>query len=94
MSQKGKNDPQQVFERALAVKRAHEAELLAKPNVVGVGVGFRQRRGVTTGQVALVVMVRVKVPASDLAPEDRIPREIEAVPVDVLAVGEIQAHGL
>lgn len=81
-----------AFERAKAVKAAHEAELLAKANVVGVGVGLRQRRGSHTDDVAVVVLVRHKVPRSTLAPEDVIPSEINGMPVDVQEVGEIVAQ--
>ena len=83
---------QTEFERAQAVKRAYESELMSKANVVGVGVGLHQRGGVRGDTVALVVMVRRKVPRSQLAPQDVIPREIEGVPVDVQEVGEIRAQ--
>ena len=73
------------------VKRAHQAELMAKANVVGVGVGFRQVGGQRTETVALVVMVSRKLPTAQLAPQDVLPREIEGVPVDVQEVGEIKA---
>lgn len=73
--------------RVRAVKAAYEKELLRKPNVVGVGIGFRQREGKLTDELAIVVSVTHKVPLEDLAPEDRIPGEIEGVPVDVQAIG-------
>ncbi len=87
------NDEQRrsAFERARSVKDAHESELMAKANVVGVGVGLRQRGGAHTDDVALVVLVREKVPRSALAPEDIIPSEINGMPVDVQEVGEISA---
>lgn len=85
-------DREAAYERVRAVKRAHEDELMAKANVVGVGIGLRQQGGVRTGEVALVVMVTHKVPASQLDPEDVIPAEVEGVPVDVQAVGEIRAQ--
>ena len=50
----------------MKVKRAHEKALLAKANVVGVGVGYRMTQGQRTDTIALVVMVRHKVPASRL----------------------------
>jgi tartrate dehydratase alpha subunit/fumarate hydratase class I-like protein len=81
----------QAFQRAQAVKRAHEEELLQKPNVVGVGVGLRQLGGEITDTVAVVVMVRRKHPRAKLVTEDLIPVEIEGVPVDVQEIGEIQA---
>ncbi len=80
-------------QRADAVRRAHQDELLVKANVVGVGVGLRQRAGSPTNEVALVVLVRRKVPAHQLAPEDRIPRAIDGVPVDVQEVGDVRAWG-
>jgi len=76
----------------MRVKRAHEKALLAKANVVGVGVGYRVARGQRTETIALVVMVRRKVPASRLHPEDVIPAELEGVPVDVQEVGVISAQ--
>ncbi|MEW6567158.1 MAG: hypothetical protein AB1449_03145 [Chloroflexota bacterium] len=85
--------PEEAQRRVETVRRAFQAELLAKPNVVGVGVGLRQRGGRTTGEVALVVLVRRKVPRHLLAPEECIPAEIEGVPVDVQEVGEIRAQG-
>lgn len=79
--------------RAVRVKQQHEPALLAKANVLGVGVGLRQRAGASEAEVAVVVLVRRKVPVAQLAPEDRIPREIEGVPVDVQEVGDVRADG-
>lgn len=84
---------QDAYQQAQAVKRAHEAALMSKANVVGVGVGLRQQGGTYTDEVAVVVMVRRKVPHDQLAPADVIPAEIEGVPVDVQEVGEIRAQG-
>jgi len=83
---------QTAFEQAKAVKQAHEQELLAKPNVVGVGVGLRQQQGKFTDDVAIVVMVSQKKPSPQLKQEDVIPAEIDGVPVDVQEVGEFQAQ--
>jgi len=78
--------------RVEAVKRAYEDELLARANVVGVGIGLRRTGGAQINQVALVVLVSRKLPRSRLALDDVIPSEIEGVPVDVQEVGEIQAQ--
>lgn len=79
-------------QRASAVKRQYQGELLAKANVVGVGVGFRTRGGERTDEVALVVMVTQKLPRSQLAPEDVLPRQIDGIRVDVQEVGQIIAQ--
>jgi len=79
------------LEQVRAIKAAYETELMRKANVVGVGIGLRQRGGKPTGEPAIVVSVTRKVPVSDLAPGDVIPRELEGIPVDVQAVGELRA---
>ena len=77
--------------RIQAVKNKYEKRLLRKKNVVGVGVGLRQRAGELTDEVVLTVMVRQKQPATNLRPRDRIPAELDGVPVDVQEVGTIKA---
>lgn len=79
-------------QRASLVKRQYQGELMAKANVVGVGVGFRTRGGERTDEVALVVMVTQKLPRSQLKPEDVLPRQIEGIRVDVQEVGPIIAQ--
>lgn len=63
-----------------AVQARHERELLRYPNVVGVA----------TGESGLLVLVSRKVPEQELAPDERLPREIEGVPVDVVETGPIE----
>jgi hypothetical protein len=90
---KEERERNQAIKRASELKALVEDELLQKPNVVGVGVGLRQKGGAYTDEIALVVMVRKKVPTIELEPEDRIPEAIEDVPIDVLEVGELFAEG-
>ncbi len=82
----------QIIQRAQDVKRRHEAELLRKPNVVAVGVGFRTRGGQPTNEVAIVVSVKVKVPAAQLKRGDLLPTSIDGVPIDVVETGVIRAR--
>jgi hypothetical protein len=85
-------DHDSAFQRASELKAQYGQDLLKKANVVGVGVGLRQKDGESTDEVALIVMVRKKVPLVELAPEDRIPSEINDIPVDVLEVGLLLAE--
>lgn len=78
--------------RAQTVKRTHGDELLGKANVVGVGVGYIRRGGLRTDEVGLVVLVKHKRPANELAEDDLVPTQIDGVPVDVQEVGEIVAQ--
>ncbi len=79
--------------RLRRVKQAHEEQLLKKPNVVGVGIGLRQRGGEPTDEPVIVVSVTHKVPSSMLDPDDVIPQELEGVRVDVQPIGEPRALG-
>jgi hypothetical protein len=77
--------------RLYAIKAIYEPDLLRKANVVGVGIGLRQRGGKQTAEPVIVVSVTRKVPLSQLDASDVIPRELEGVPVDVQAVGKLRA---
>lgn len=76
------------------IKRAKEASketLLAMANVVGVGVGYEIQRGQETGDLAIVVMVRKKLPLPALSPSDVLPQSMVGVKIDVIEVGELRA---
>jgi hypothetical protein len=63
------------------VKRRHEAELLALPGVVSVGIGED-----ASGSPVLVVGVR----SAEASP--RLPRELEGYPVTERVVGRVRAR--
>jgi hypothetical protein len=79
------------MERIRTVKEKHGAKIMAKKNVVGLGVGYKETKGVKTDRMALVVMVRKKVSIEELKKGDVIPAEVEGVITDVIEVGEIVA---
>jgi len=78
--------------RVAQAKTAHQAALLAKPNVVGVGTGYRTVGKRLTDQICLVTLVRRKVPLAGLDPQARVPAEVGGVPTDVLEVGDLRIH--
>jgi hypothetical protein len=77
--------------RIRAVKAKYEQMLLQKKNVVGVGIGLRERNGQLTDQMVLTVMVRKKRPRFLLRADDLIPSELDGVPIDVKQVGTLKA---
>jgi hypothetical protein len=79
------------FERVRKVRKKFETELLNLDNVVGVGIGLRQKGGVYTGEVALIVMVKKKMNIDEVTPDNLIPAALDGVTVDVQEVGEIHA---
>jgi hypothetical protein len=63
-------------ERMAAAERAYESaceDLFALPNVVGAGVGYRERGGEETDKIVVQVLVERKVPADELSAEELIP---------------------
>jgi hypothetical protein len=78
--------------QAVQAKRVHLPLLLARPNVVGVGVGLRQRAKRLQDEVCVVALVRRKQPPTALAPEAILPAAVDGVPTDVLEVGDLRAQ--
>jgi len=72
-------------------KGRHAGELLKKANVVGVAIGYKEKGGQRTEIPSLVIMVRKKLPVSELRRQDVVPSEIDRIGTDVKAVGEIRA---
>jgi hypothetical protein len=78
--------------KATLVQNKYTDELMRKKHVMGVAVGLGQKGGATTGKVCLVVMVDKKVPPETLDAKDRIPAELDGVPVDVQEIGVPRAY--
>ncbi len=77
--------------KAANVQALYGDKLLQLPHVVGVGIGYMKVGGQTTTQIALVVMVDQKVELEQLQPDQRIPKELEGVPITVQEVGTFTA---
>jgi hypothetical protein len=73
------------------VKERHKEEILSRPNVVGVGAGYKKTGTVTTDQIVVVALVKEKLPLSALAEHEVIPANVDGVITDVIEVGELRA---
>jgi hypothetical protein len=80
----------QEFE-AKQAKEAHKAEIMAKPNVVGVGVGYKERGDGQTRELSVVTLVERKIAKDGLDPGALVPRQVNGVPTAVIEVGELRA---
>ena len=78
------------IEEARIAKSKFQAEILARPNVVGLGLGYRVQGSRVTDELSVVVMVRTKLPPVSLLPEEMIPHELAGVRTDVIEVGELR----
>ena len=68
--------------------------LMALPQVIGVGQGFKEIGGVTTAQKAILVLVKRKVPLEQLQKHELVPKILNGKVTDVIEVGEIEAYSL
>ena len=75
-----------------SAKESHKAEILSKPNVVGVGMGYKEVHGRVTDELVIKTLVRQKVPLAGLPAQAVIPQQVDGIPTDVVAVGEIKAQ--
>jgi hypothetical protein len=80
------------IEQAVQAKQQKTNEFLAKRNVVGVGVGFKNRLGEADGEESVVVLVQSKKPLDALREEDIIPDEVDGVKTDVVEIGVLRAQ--
>lgn len=71
------------------VKEKHQAELLKKKGVLGVGVGHKIVEGKDTGRDAIVVVVEKKLPETVLLTEEKVPSRIDGIETDVIDAGGI-----
>ena len=62
-------------------------------NVVGIASGVKWSDGKPTGKPAIIVLVVQKLEEDLLDPADVIPKDVEGVPTDVLAIGYPYAGG-
>ncbi len=78
-------------EQLRRVKEMHKEAILAKPNVVGIGLGYKVRGKHKTHELSVVALVRQKIPKAGLAPEALVPAQLDQVPTDVIEVGDLRA---
>lgn len=76
---------------ALKVKDEYVSELFSRRNVVACGVGFKEREGRITDEPCVIVSVIKKLPKTQLATEDIVPKKLNEVQTDVVEVGVVRA---
>lgn len=74
-------------EDVLKIKEQHKDKILAKPNVVGVGTGYKKAAGKDTTELCVIALVSRKKPLAALSAEDLIPGELDGVVTDVVEIG-------
>lgn len=70
----------------------HKQFLLGLENVVGVGVGYKEKRSSATTEQSVVVCVKRKIKEVELPKGQQIPKRLGRIATDVVEVGEINAY--
>jgi hypothetical protein len=78
----------------ISAKSSIEADLLKRPGVTGVGVGYREKGGQLTDELVIRVYLESKRPLAEVSAESRIPTEIGGFKTDVIQKGHDVAAGL
>ena len=74
------------------IKERYEAELLLNSNVVGVGIGTKIRKGISTQRECIKIYVRKKFPRNKLQKNELIPRKLNGIETDVEEIGSLKAQ--
>ena len=65
-------------------------EILDKPGVVGMGIGYKTKGQDETDDLSVIVMVEQKMPVEALSAGELIPPHIYSAPTDVVEVGHLR----
>jgi hypothetical protein len=76
-----------VQDEVRKVKETNKEALMAKPNVIGVGTGYKTRAGHETPEVCIIALVSRKMPMSALIETAMVPIELDGVVTDVVEIG-------
>ncbi|MEO1258514.1 MAG: serine protease [Bacteroidota bacterium] len=74
------------------IQTKEEESLLAKNNVVAVGISHKEEHGEDTGEPCLTCFVQAKLEPGLLSKDDMIPKRIGKCKTDVVEVGQIFAQ--
>ena len=79
------------FETVKRIKTEREDDLLARPNVTGVGIGYKEIGGEETDELSVLVTVERKLARDELDSSSIVPPQVETsegeVQTDVIELG-------
>ena len=81
-------------EQIQTIKDKYSAEHMSKYDLTGIGVGYKKIGGMATNQLAIVYMVKKKLPVNQIAEGQLIPSSLDGAIVDVVEIKEIKACAL
>lgn len=82
---------QQFLAQARQVYKQVVTDLLNRQNVIGVGLGYKNSEGQSTGDLSLIISVSKKLPREQLSTQDLVPKALQGLLTDVVETGHIRA---
>lgn len=79
------------YEKMREAQNRFHAKAIAIPGVHATSIGSKQVGGDSTGILAITIHLTQKRPLSDVPAEERIPKEIEGFPTDVIEHPQIRS---
>jgi hypothetical protein len=76
----------------IAAFAAAKPDVAGRENILGFGVGLRYAATSLTGQLAVKVFVREKLPMDQVTLAARVPTQVAGFDTDVEAIGEVVLH--
>jgi len=73
------------------VKETYKETIMSKPNVIGVGTGYKISKGAQTSELCIITLVRQKMPLEGLSPQAVVPKSVDGVLTDVVEIGDVKA---
>lgn len=74
------------------VVKKYGQRLLLFCNVVGIGIGYKTQKNISTARPCIKVYVQKKIPKSRLPKKEIIPERLDNIETDVVEVGSIKAE--
>ncbi|KEI18024.1 hypothetical protein [Clostridium haemolyticum] len=86
------NNLNTIEDKILYICRNEYSEFLKKPNVVGVGLGYKTSGGFRTNEKCINVLVTKKVPSYNLSHNEVIPKCYKGIKTDIYESGFFKSH--
>ncbi len=68
----------------------YKKSLLERANVIGVGRGIKEKQGKRTGEDAIIILVKKKLPIHKINKKDIVPQKIDNCKTDVIEIGDLK----
>lgn len=79
------------FKDLVNLKVKLKKDFLKKKGILGIGIGYKKVKGISTGEICIVFLVEKKIDSRYLSAEELIPESVSGIKTDVIQTGLITA---